>query len=775
MDGAAQVPDLFFQLLARPCVPCFTGSPAAAFFSGPPKETAIPMMNLSEYPKLWWERISACPESVPPKSHRFFMMTSHGYLFALVAHTLFIPLFLWLGIPFMALFNVFSVIFYVTIIHYNLKGYLRLCFSLMMTEVFIHATLCVLILGWNSGFHYYVLVIPVAVFLTPGFRLAVKTVVVAVICLLYMVLNHYSGVWAPVNPPSPHVIAVIRDVLILSTFILLGYAGYYYTSAAELAEAALERERDLLEITVEQRTADLRESEDRYRRLYEESRRREELYHSFLTSSADAIVICDTEGKTRYVSPSFTRTFGWSEEEVLDRPIPVSTPPDGEDFMSRIARSLNRDAAVSGERMALATKEGTVLDVSVSASRYNDHEGNPAGIFAVIRNITERVRLEKQLNQAAKMEAIGQLAGGVAHDFNNLLTVIIGYTNMLLEDEPEDSPVRDKIVEISGSAERAAGLTRKLLAFSRKEVLDVRVLDLNKVVRGFESILRRIIGEDIEFTTALGTDIGMVKADPGQIEQILLNLAVNSRDAMSAGGTLIVETANVLPDEYYAKTRPEVEAGPYVMLAVTDDGCGMDADVAARVFDPFFTTKERGKGTGLGLSTVYGLVKQHGGHVFVYSEPGKGTSVKVFLPRVTDAPSAAREEEKLRVKPSAGETVLVVEDDDMVRKLTCRILMNRGYKVLRADGPEQAVAICEDFEGTIDLLLSDVIMPHMDGPTLFSRLSPTRPGMRVLYVSGYTDNAVLRNGVLNRGVDFLQKPFRAGRLASKVREILDRP
>ncbi len=386
-------------------------------------------------------------------------------------------------------------------------------------------------------------------------------------------------------------------------------------------------------------------------------------------------------------------------------------------------------------------------------------------------------RSEEQLRQAQKMEAVGQLAGGVAHDFNNLLTIIRGYSDLLLNGilGPDDAG-RDAVQEIRKAAERAADLTRQLLAFSRRQVLAPRVFVLNNVIHEMDKMLRRLIGEDIRLTSRLAADLGMVKADPGQIEQVLLNLAVNARDAMPRGGQLTIETANVQLDESYTRTHPEVQPGPFVMLAVTDTGCGMDAATQARIFEPFFTTKGPDKGTGLGLATVYGIVKQSGGSIYVYSEVGRGTSFKVYLPRHEEVSPASRETHSTprAERGSHGqETLLIVEDDNSVRALTRTVLRGYSYDVIEAVDADDALRCVSQQTRPIHLLVTDLVMPGMSGRELAERLKLMRPEMKVLYVSGYTDDAVVRHGLLEAEVAFLQKPFTPSALASKVREVLD--
>ncbi|HVP51056.1 MAG TPA: PAS domain S-box protein [Terriglobales bacterium] len=380
---------------------------------------------------------------------------------------------------------------------------------------------------------------------------------------------------------------------------------------------------------------------------------------------------------------------------------------------------------------------------------------------------------EKQLWQSQKMEAVGRLAGGVAHDFNNLLTVIKGYTELMLSDLKPLDPMRPEMEEVQKAADRAAALTRQMLAFSRRQVLAPKVVNLNYLVEDMNKLLRRLLGEDIDLCISLDDDLGCVKADPGQIEQVIMNLAVNARDAMPRGGKLTLETANLELDQSYSREHAMVKPGAYVMLAITDTGSGMDAETLSHVFEPFFTTKEQGKGTGLGLSTVYGIVKQSGGYIWPYSEPGMGTTFKIYLPRVDEM--AERAQARTQAPPGLGgtETILLVEDEEGVRGLTRQLLQRHGYTVLEAEHGQDALLLCERYSGPIHLLLSDVVLAQMSGRELVQRLTPLRPEMKVLYMSGYSDEAIFQHGVLEHGTAFLQKPFTTESLMRKLREVLD--
>ncbi|HEX7333551.1 MAG TPA: ATP-binding protein [Pyrinomonadaceae bacterium] len=381
---------------------------------------------------------------------------------------------------------------------------------------------------------------------------------------------------------------------------------------------------------------------------------------------------------------------------------------------------------------------------------------------------------EKQLVQSQKLEAVGRLAGGISHDFNNLLTVILGYSDISKRNLKEGDPLRRNLEEITKASERAASLTRQLLAFSRKQVMQPKVFDLNTVVTDLEKMLRRMIGEDIELRVSPGPDLGNIKADPVQLEQVIMNMVVNARDAMPKGGKLSIETSNVYLDESYARDHVSVVPGDYVMLAISDTGCGMDEETRLRIFEPFFTTKESGKGTGLGLSMVYGIVRQSGGNIWVYSEEGRGTTFKIYFPRVTAEAEEYKRAAQTGNVPKGSETILLVEDAEWVRKLARQVLETAGYRVLEAASAETAIKVCEKINGDkIDLLLTDVVMPGMSGNDMSKVLLKKQPGMPVLYMSGYTDDAIVQHGVLEPGINFLQKPFSPGALAAKVREVLD--
>jgi two-component system cell cycle sensor histidine kinase/response regulator CckA len=503
--------------------------------------------------------------------------------------------------------------------------------------------------------------------------------------------------------------------------------------------------------------AALRRSEARYRDLFE--------------NATDLIATVDLETRLTAVNEAFVRALGYSREELLGRLLRDIVPPEWHEQLAR-ARGGKVDDELGSTvyEHELLAKDGHRIQVEV-ASRVIEEDGNPVGIEAICRDISERRQLEEQLRQAQRLEAIGRLAGGIAHDFNNLLTVISGYTEELLEQRDPGSEA--ELEEIAAAAERATILTRQLLAFSRRQLLQPRIIDLNEVVAGIMPMLTRLIGEDIDLVASLDPALDHVMADPNQIEQVLLNLVINARDAMPQGGKLTIETGNVELDENYVADRPEARVGMHATLAVSDNGVGMDSETAARIFDPFFTTKAVGVGTGLGLSTVYGVVKQSGGNVWVYSELGKGSTFKVYLPAAAEAAVVEQPGLPEAVTAAGSETVLLVEDEEAVRDLAAGMLRKRGYTVFATGSATEALRLADEHHDRIDLLLTDLVMPELNGPELAEQIAARIPTVRVLYMSGYADEAVTRNGTLETGTAYLEKPFSATELGQKVREALD--
>jgi PAS domain S-box-containing protein len=509
----------------------------------------------------------------------------------------------------------------------------------------------------------------------------------------------------------------------------------------------------------------LRETEERYRLLFE--------------SNPQAMWVYDRESlKFLAVNNSAIAQYGYSRDEFLSMTIKdIRSPENVPDLLKNISAE---DGVTLAGSWTHQKKDGTTIEVEV-ISHPLIFAGRSAKLV-LANDVTERKRAEQalreseeQLRQSQKLEGVGQLAGGIAHDFNNLLTVIIGFSSLGMRGLQSEDPLLSNLEEIKKAGDRAASLTRQLLAFSRRQVLQPKVLNLDSVVVEMEKMLRRLIGENIDLRAALAPDIGSVKADPGQIEQIILNLAVNARDSMPEGGKLTIETGNAYLDEEYVKQHVGAQAGPHVMLAVSDTGSGMDQKTLARIFEPFFTTKELGKGTGLGLSTVYGIVKQSGGNIWVYSEVGRGTTFKIYLPRVDEGAPEYKRSSHLDEVYQGTETILLIEDEEMLRKLAQQSLSMYGYRVLAAANGASAISICQQHPEKIDLVLTDVIMPGLSGREVADRLLELRPEMRVLFMSGYTDDAIVHQGVLDEAANFLQKPFAPDSLAQKVREVLNQP
>jgi len=492
---------------------------------------------------------------------------------------------------------------------------------------------------------------------------------------------------------------------------------------------------------------------------------------SAVEQASDSIVITSPEGAIVYVNPAFERTTGHARDEVVGQDLRgLKQAEDGSGFAEALGSGAAGAEPWSG-RLTGKRRDGSLTEEEAALSPVWDAHGRLVNHVALLRDVTRERRMEEQLRQSQKMEAVGQLAGGVAHDFNNLLTVITGRCHFLQQRLGGEGPGARDVTLIVEAAQRAAALTRQLLAFSRRQVLEMRVLDVNSVVAQVEKMLRRLIGEDIDLVTVPAQDLGCVKADPGQLEQVLLNLVVNARDAMPRGGRVTIETASVVGGTEDGPAG--IPPGPHTMLAVSDNGSGMDAETLSHIFEPFFTTKGRDRGTGLGLATVYGIVAQSGGHIAVESEPGQGTVFRVYLPRV-DEPADRLAPPSTGAEARGGqETILLTEDAVDLRALAREVLTRRGYQVLDAADGADALALAERHPGPIHLLLTDVVMPRVSGRELAERLAARHPAMKVLYMSGYTDDAVLRHGVLRSEVAFLQKPFGPGALARKVREILD--
>ncbi len=510
-------------------------------------------------------------------------------------------------------------------------------------------------------------------------------------------------------------------------------------------------------------------------RQREALREQERLLRQIIDANPSLIFVKDWNGRFVLVNQATAHVYGTTVDALVGK-----TDGDFNRNTEEVAHFLrdDRDVMSSGQPKIIAEEPvtnpagETRWFQTIKVPLRSPAEGT-ATLLGVATEITERKRLEEQLLQSQKMEAVGQLAGGVAHDFNNILTAIVGYTDLLAAELASNVRQLEDLEEIRKAARRAAALTRQLLAFSRKQVLEPRIIDVNAVVLNLDKMLRSLISENIELKTDLADNLGAARADPNQIEQVIMNLAINARDAMPDGGTVTIETGNVTLDDAYAGQHVSVIPGEYVMLAVSDTGCGMDAKTQSRIFEPFFTTKPAGRGTGLGLSTVYGIVKQTGGNIWLYSEPGKGTTFKIYLPAIAALPEDIGKVAPAEAPRRGAGTVLVVEDDEQLRRLTHRALDAQGYTVLVADRGATALDIARRHKGEIDLLLTDVIMPDTNGRKLAETIRAARPGMRVLYMSGYPDGAIASHGMLEPGVAYLAKPFTTEAITRRVREVLE--
>ncbi|MDP9162414.1 MAG: PAS domain S-box protein [Acidobacteriota bacterium] len=528
-----------------------------------------------------------------------------------------------------------------------------------------------------------------------------------------------------------------------------------------------EHDRDILTFVSHQLAGAIEQ-----KRSEEALRRSEGRYRSLIQSAVYGIYRSNLEGKFLDVNPALITMLGYNSAEEL-----LSLDPKRDVFFesgeyARLMREFSQGMRLDSVEVCWKRKDGKAITVRLSGRIVTNQENSDEVLEVIAEDVTERHVLEEQFRQAQKMEAVGRLAGGVAHDFNNLLMVISGYTEVLMEQTARTAPLYPKIEAIQQAADRASSLTRQLLAFSRKQMLELKVVDVNRIVAEMDRLLRPLIGEDIELSTRLATDLARTRADSGQIEQVIMNLVVNSKDAMPRGGKIIIQTANVKLDDDLRRQFSYIRPGPYVMLSVTDTGLGMDRETQSRIFEPFFTTKEKGKGTGLGLSTVYGIIKQSGGYVFAESEVGRGTTFKIYLPRVDDAADPHGPARDTGAATGGTETVLLVEDEESVRQLVSETLTGKGYRVLEAENGEAALRIVSSHEGVIDLLITDVVMPGMSGRELSKHICASDPDTKILYLSGYTEDAILHEGVLETGAAFLQKPFSLQALVRKVKYVL---
>jgi PAS domain S-box-containing protein len=553
-------------------------------------------------------------------------------------------------------------------------------------------------------------------------------------------------------PGEPLNVDLGRFALLLIISLLVSRVS----SSKRRSEALLRGWGESLDARVRERTQAMEESESRYRLLFEKNPQPMWVYDqgtlAFLTVNDTAV-----------------HNYGYAREEFRRMTLKDIRPEEDIPKLLEVTAVPTTEFNKEGP-WRHRKKNGQIISVEITENPLV-FEGRPA-CLVMATDITERLRMEEQFRQAQRMESIGRLAGGVAHDFNNLLTVINGYTEFLLDETPASESARDALAEIRTAGERASDLTKQLLAFSRQQVIKPTVININRIVAETEVFLRRLIGEDVQLLTRLEPDLGSVQADPGQMQQIIMNLAVNSRDAMPHGGMLLIETGNAILDEEYRVTHPQVQPGNYVLLAVTDTGEGMSPEIQARIFEPFFTTKSLGKGTGLGLATVYGMVKHAGGWIWVYSEPKRGTTFKIYLPQ-TDKPLTPAEPAS-----TAGvrgtETILIVEDQDDVRRLAVTGLSRHGYSAHGVSSGAEALRFCREFSGVIHIVVTDVVMPDMNGREVARQVAHLRPEARIVFMSGYTTNVVVHRGILDEDVEYLQKPFTSDSLARKVREVLER-
>jgi PAS domain S-box-containing protein len=561
------------------------------------------------------------------------------------------------------------------------------------------------------------------------------------------------------------------------TVAVLGFGAYvWWVWHLRRRHIQLQRTRNLLESTVKERTAELRNEIEERKRVEETLRESEEKFLQLAENITDVFWITSPDRqKIHYISHAYELIWGRSTEALYAHPeqwVETVLPADRERVLAAFATLRDNEPRISVE-YRIARPDGAVRWIHDRGFQVRDIAGKVVRLTGIATDITEHKQLEAQLFQSQKMETVGRLAGGVAHEFNSILTAIIGQSELLLEDLPAGSPLSRNATEISKAADRAAGLTRQLLAYGRKQFLHPKILDLNQVVAGMEGMFRHLMGGDVDVRIISAADLHAVKADAGQIEQVIINMAINARDAMPCGGKLTLETANVTFDHGRADRYPEMKPGDYVMLAITDTGTGMTAEIKAHVFEPFFSTKDVGRGTGLGLATCYGIIKQSGGHISVYSEPGRGSTFKIYLPQA-QSETRVRPQPELPNLPHGTETILLVEDDPALCDMAAELLRRLGYDVLAAANGLSALKLVEQRgKKSIDLLFTDVVMPQLNGKDLSERVQALHPETKILFTSAYTENAIVHQEILRPGVAMLQKPFTPSALAHKLREVLD--
>jgi two-component system cell cycle sensor histidine kinase/response regulator CckA len=700
----------------------------------------------------------AQPPAVEPGHYRTFVTYNIGVLAAMVVHLAVLPIFASLGATELLWLNLASFSLYLAALLFNRRGHHATAIALCLLELSMHQAACAVVIGWDTGFQYYLWVYPAFALMLPGTRRYVRLILPAVAAVVYMAIASWARDRPPLHPVDPDMQALIGHINTGGVFFLLGVFAHIFRRAADVAEARLAAH--------ERRLADERLT----------------LLRAAVSAAREAILIADAAGRIQFVNEAFCAMSGYGAPEVLGCHVDLlrseAHPPA---YFEALWQTLNAGRPWNG-RFINRHKDGSLHTVSSSITPILGENGQPRAFVSIALDVTEAdraaerlQRAEEQLRQAAKMESIGTLAGGVAHDFNNLLTVILGGTGTLRESLATESPLQEEVEEIQKAAERAATLTRQLLAFSRKQVLTVRRLDVNGVVRGIEKLLRRSVSEQVHFVLDLAPDLPPVEADDAQLGQVLLNLAVNAHDAMPDGGRLTIATAAAVFDEAEHIGPFQVPAGAYVELTVRDTGTGIAPDLLQRIFDPFFTTKPVGRGTGLGLSTVYGIVTQLGGHIAVESVVGTGTAFRIFLPAPAASPGATPSPEGTQppheTKRHRG-TVLFVEDDPAVRAVGVRMLGRAGYQVLEAANGAAALECLQIHAGPVDLLVTDVLMPGLDGPALAAEAARLRPGLPALFVSGYPGEVISRYGDFVPGENFLGKPYSADELAALVHRAL---
>ena len=692
---------------------------------------------------------------IVPANYRTFVSLNLGTMTASVVHLCVLPLFWWLGAFELIWLNIFSQIAYVSALSVNRLGRHYTTIAIALVELSVHQAFCVKYIGWGTGFQYYLLVLPAMVFFLPAGRLASQLVLLVLSTAAFVSLLAWSRDLVPVHDVAPNVQAIIAYANIAVVFGLLGFFGFNYRRAAEVAEerlAATER----------------KQAEDRLI-----------LLKAAVSAAHDIIIITDETGNIEFVNDAFTRIAGYSPAEAIGNNVRMlKSGKHSTSFYSEMWRTITSGNSWTG-RMVNRRKSGELYTESSTITPIKGEDGTIQHYLAIKQDVTEAeraqerlARTEEQLRQAQKLEAIGTLAGGIAHDFNNLLTSILGSADFLRDGLPEGDSKLEDVDEIKKAGERAALLTRQLLAFSRKQVLSPKVLDLNQVIGGVERLLRRATSEQVEILFKLAPSADPVEADEAQIGQVLLNLVVNANDSMPQGGMLLIETENAHFPVAVGFHEFTIPAGRYVVISVSDTGQGIEADLLHEVFEPFFTTKEVGKGTGLGLSTVYGIVKQSGGHVAVHSELDVGTTFRVYLPSTTQPRASIPSLSSLDLERGT-ETLLLVEDEPSVRSVILRMLRNCGYDVLEASNGQEALEVLDEHSGPVHLLFTDVMMPGIDGATLAARVTSTYPNTKVIFASGYPGEIIAKHGDFITGRNFLSKPFAPNELATLIRRVLD--